>query len=293
MGWIKNFFRLPNEVLIDRRLGLRDLKVLASIASFRQKDQTIVTIKRSKIAARAGLNSTAVTTATARLQKFGWLKKEGNGGCSRPAAYSLFLPDFSSETSSEYGYLESEQGTSLDSGEGSPPDSGEGKEQIFLQENNNKNLGAIISKEEENKLSEVGLSFLYIKNIFEKHPKDLIFEKIALLAIAKKNGTQVQNPAAFLACAIAQNWQAPISTPPPERHASHVLFPTSENCPPSSQKLEIESQQPDPAQVKAWLDQQHPKTQKDFAEIGFNSHRLLATFQTWRAKNEPTSNPPN
>jgi len=298
MGYSTNFIALPKEAFYDRRLNFRDLRVLLSLISFvNKKDQKninapSITVRREKIAERAEISVAAVTNHTARLQKFGYLSKSGNGGYSRPATYELLIPEIpnkslneSLDTSPDSGYLDSGEGSHPFSGEGSHPESGEGKEQRFFTKENNQQSEVELTIEEEAKLMKAGLLFSSIKNLFAKYPKDAVFEKVELLKAEAQKGL-VYNPSGWLAKALAHNFEANPTAPQAERQASHVPFPSQASSMPSTSpdtpaSTQVEFIAPSTEQVEAWLSVAHPATQKDFAELGFDSARLRGTYRAW------------
>ncbi len=95
------FAIVPVEVLADDRLTLRHIRVLVAILSFRSVDTGIAFPTREEIGERARLPITRVSTITSELEKFGWLKKEGNGGRSRASRYRFCVPEDALETVTE------------------------------------------------------------------------------------------------------------------------------------------------------------------------------------------------
>ena len=83
---------MPIEAFLDDRLSKTDLRVLGSIISFTDK-KGVCWPRREQISERCGLPVQKISYATTRLIDFGWLKKEGNGGCSRSANYYVLKPD--------------------------------------------------------------------------------------------------------------------------------------------------------------------------------------------------------
>lgn len=80
---------LPLGALLDERLSKMDYRVLLALASWRMRDHSVVWPTRHEIARRCGIHVSNVSKTTARLERLGWLKKEGGGGCSRPTTYIL------------------------------------------------------------------------------------------------------------------------------------------------------------------------------------------------------------
>ena len=83
---------MPIEAFLDDRLSKTDLRVLGAIISFADK-KGVCWPRREQISERCGLPVQKISYATTRLIDFGWLKKEGNGGCSRSANYYVLKPD--------------------------------------------------------------------------------------------------------------------------------------------------------------------------------------------------------
>ena len=83
---------MPVEAFMDDRLSKTDLRVLGAIISFTDK-KGMCWPRREQISERCGLNVQKISYSTTRLITFGWLKKEGNGGCSRSANYYVLKPD--------------------------------------------------------------------------------------------------------------------------------------------------------------------------------------------------------
>lgn len=88
------FSFLPIEVNLDPRLTLQDLRVLIALFSFRNKTTNVVWPSRSKLSERCRMDVTKISVATGRLEKFGWLTKEGKGGFSKSTKYELTVPEF-------------------------------------------------------------------------------------------------------------------------------------------------------------------------------------------------------
>ena len=86
------FSIMPIEAFLDERLSKTDLRVLGAIISFADK-KGVCWPRREQISERCGLPVQKISYATTRLIDFGWLKKEGNGGCSRSANYYVLKPD--------------------------------------------------------------------------------------------------------------------------------------------------------------------------------------------------------
>jgi len=86
------FSIMPIEAFLDDRLSKTDLRVLGAIISFADK-KGVCWPRREQISERCGLPVQKISYSTTRLIDFGWLKKEGNGGCSRSANYYVLKPD--------------------------------------------------------------------------------------------------------------------------------------------------------------------------------------------------------
>jgi Helix-turn-helix domain len=86
------FSVMPIEAFLDDRLSKTDLRVLGAIISFADK-KGVCWPRREQISERCGLPVQKISYSTTRLIDFGWLKKEGNGGCSRSANYYVLKPD--------------------------------------------------------------------------------------------------------------------------------------------------------------------------------------------------------
>lgn len=83
------FTTLPLGALLDDRLNKIDLRVLLALASWRMRQHSVVWPTRQEIADRCGIHVSNVSRTTARLERYGWVKKHGGGGCSRPTTYIL------------------------------------------------------------------------------------------------------------------------------------------------------------------------------------------------------------
>jgi hypothetical protein len=130
------FSIMPIEAFLDDRLSKTDLRVLGAIISFTDK-KGVCWPRREQISERCGLPVQKISYATTRLIDFGWLKKEGNGGCSRSANYYVLKPDLTNLNS-----IVPDSGTFIvpdlivpDSGTFIVPDSGRGIKQTIEQTN--------------------------------------------------------------------------------------------------------------------------------------------------------------
>ncbi len=91
------FSILPIEVLKDRRLSARDLRVLFALYAFSNREGCCWP-SRGLLSVLTGLPAQRISTVTTRLESLGWLNKEGNGGRSRACRYRLKVPDTVTET---------------------------------------------------------------------------------------------------------------------------------------------------------------------------------------------------
>lgn len=86
---------------MDRRLTLKQMRVLVTLLSFRSKSTNLVFPSREAISERCGMAPSAISTATSELEALGWVKKIGNGGRSRACKYEITVPDFYLQTVSD------------------------------------------------------------------------------------------------------------------------------------------------------------------------------------------------
>lgn len=86
------FSIVPIEVWRDKRLTLKQVRVLGVLFSFREKNTNVVWPSRQKIADRCGMNPCDVSTATTALERLGWLSKDGKGGHSKATRYTITAP---------------------------------------------------------------------------------------------------------------------------------------------------------------------------------------------------------
>lgn len=91
------FSILPIEVLKDRRLNARDLRVLVALHAFKNQEGCCWP-SRGLLAALTGLPASRISTVTTRLAALGWLSKEGNGGRSRACRYRMRLPETATDS---------------------------------------------------------------------------------------------------------------------------------------------------------------------------------------------------
>lgn len=139
------FSKMPVEVWLDHRLTLKQIRVLGAILSFADRDGSSCHPKTEAIAERCGMLPRHVSTATSELAKLGWIKKDGKGGFSQPATYTITLPELGSvEPSSNQGVFEENnppqivEQTLPESGSKTLPELGRGKEQTNYQTNTRK-----------------------------------------------------------------------------------------------------------------------------------------------------------
>lgn len=115
---------IPNEVWADKRLTLKQMRVLGALFSFRGKNTDTVRPSRAKIAERSGMSVCHVSTATTELERLGWLRKDGKGGHSKSTRYTITVPELRDiETVSNSGTVP-KGGTVPESGTGGVPESG-------------------------------------------------------------------------------------------------------------------------------------------------------------------------
>ncbi|MDD2989107.1 MAG: helix-turn-helix domain-containing protein [Zoogloea sp.] len=144
------FSIVPVEVWADKRLTLKQMRVLGVLFSFRNKNTDIVWPSRAQIAERCGMSVCHVSTATTDLERLGWLRKDGKGGHSKSTRYAITVPDLiDAETVPETGTVPN-YGTVPKSGTGGVPESGTrlrvpesgtGKEQTIEQTSEQTKVG--------------------------------------------------------------------------------------------------------------------------------------------------------
>ena len=86
------FSKIPIQVWQDKRLTLEQLRVLGVLFSFADKGLESWP-SRAAIAERCGMHVANVSSATSKLVEYGWLSKEGKGGHSMPARYTITIPE--------------------------------------------------------------------------------------------------------------------------------------------------------------------------------------------------------
>ena len=139
------FALMPIEAFLDDRLSKTDLRVLGAIISFTDK-KGMCWPRREQISERCGLPVKKISYSTSHLIELGWLKKEGNGGCSRSANYYVLKPNLAiNET------IVPESGTFIvpESGTFIVPESGRGIKQTIeqtIEQTNITTTSAIVKK---------------------------------------------------------------------------------------------------------------------------------------------------
>lgn len=118
------FSIVPLEMWADKRLTLKQMRVLGVLFSFRGKNTDTVWPSRALIAERCGMSPCHVSTATSELERLGWLQKDGKGGHSKSTRYTITVPELRDiETVSNSGTVP-KGGTVPESGTGGVPESG-------------------------------------------------------------------------------------------------------------------------------------------------------------------------
>ena len=88
------FAQVPGEMLMDARLKPTHIRVLIALYMHKNKKREEVWPKRKTLSLLTGIHEATISRLTTELEKFGWLTKQGNsGGCGRPAAYRVHVPD--------------------------------------------------------------------------------------------------------------------------------------------------------------------------------------------------------
>lgn len=91
---ITPFAQLPGEVLMDDRLKPTHIRVLIALYMHHNKKRDVIWPKRKTLARLTGIHEATISRLTTELEQFGWVTKMGNtGGCGRPAAYRVHVPD--------------------------------------------------------------------------------------------------------------------------------------------------------------------------------------------------------
>lgn len=96
------FAKVPIAALADRRLSLRQLKVLCALFSFADQDGVCWPTKKT-LSERSAVHITRISACTAALEAFGWLSKTGKGGFAVPAQYVLLDGTTSTNTGLDDG----------------------------------------------------------------------------------------------------------------------------------------------------------------------------------------------
>lgn len=92
------FSIVPIECCMDKRLTLKQFRVLVAILSFRSKNTDLVWPSRNALADRTGMLITNISAATRELVDLGWLVKIGNGGRSMATRYRVTVPEIVAKT---------------------------------------------------------------------------------------------------------------------------------------------------------------------------------------------------
>jgi hypothetical protein len=86
------FAAIPSGAAADPRLCRNDLRVLISLRGHANADE-LAYLKRASIAKETNLSPNAVSKATTRLVRFGWIVKIGRGGFSQACTYQMTIPE--------------------------------------------------------------------------------------------------------------------------------------------------------------------------------------------------------
>ena len=88
------FAQVPGEILMDDRLKPTHIRVLIALYMHKNKKREEVWPKRKTLSLLTGIHEATISRLTTELEQWGWLTKQGNsGGCGRPAAYRVHVPD--------------------------------------------------------------------------------------------------------------------------------------------------------------------------------------------------------
>jgi len=87
------FIFMPYEILQDKRLSLRQIRVLLAILSWRKKNTNLARVSRNILSDKTGYPVQRISQITSQLCKLGWLKKRGNGGRSQWIEYQVCTPN--------------------------------------------------------------------------------------------------------------------------------------------------------------------------------------------------------
>lgn len=89
------FAQVPGEILMDDRLKPTHIRVLIALYMHKNKKREEVWPKRKTLSLLTGIHEATISRLTTELEQWGWLTKQGNsGGCGRPAAYRVHVPDY-------------------------------------------------------------------------------------------------------------------------------------------------------------------------------------------------------
>jgi hypothetical protein len=88
------FSALPQPALIDTRLKDRDRRLLAAFYLIAGRGNIVYNKTREDLGKLARMAQNVVSTTSARLVEFGWLRKSGSGGRGHSARYELTIPEF-------------------------------------------------------------------------------------------------------------------------------------------------------------------------------------------------------
>ena len=87
------FSALPQPALADTRLKDRDRRLLAAFYLIAGRGNIVYNKTREDLGKLARMAKNVVSTTSARLVEFGWLKKSGTGGRGHSALYELTIPE--------------------------------------------------------------------------------------------------------------------------------------------------------------------------------------------------------
>ena len=84
---------VPPLVLADKRLTLRQMRVLLAIMQWRKSNSNVSEVKRKILSDLTGYSLRRISTVTRELQELDWIKKHGNGGKGIWLKYEILVPD--------------------------------------------------------------------------------------------------------------------------------------------------------------------------------------------------------
>ncbi len=84
---------VPPIVLEDKRLTLRQLRVLLEIMQWRKSNSNISEVKRKILSDLTDYSIRRISTVTRDLVELGWIKKHGNGGKGIWLKYEILAPE--------------------------------------------------------------------------------------------------------------------------------------------------------------------------------------------------------